>query len=279
MSRALGIMALVAAIVLPAGPASASEDTRTVEVTATVHGLGRTPEEARREALHRARDKAIAEVTGVQVAAQQLRLKSEAPGAVRDAFSYLVHTSTQGRIVREEVSYRTELVDDVPVYRVTLLAEVVLEEGARDPGFTVDLRTHPDSRTFRDGEGIAIEITATRDSYLTVVNVRSDGEVAVLFPNRFDDDNRAPAGRTVRLPRPSRGFEIRARLDDDRDREYEQVLVIATLDPVPFHVEAPDDEMVPETDRNAGLTALNRWMLRIPVSRRAEALWDYEVVR
>jgi hypothetical protein len=279
MSRALGITALVAAICLPAGSAASSEETRTVEVTATVHGVGRTPEEARREALHRARDKAIAEVTGVQIAAQQLRLKSEASGAVHDAFSYLVHTSTQGRIVREEVSYRTELVDEIPIYRATLLAEVALEEGARDPGFTVDLRASPDTRTLRHGEGIAIEVTATRDSYLTVVNVRSDGAVAVLFPNRYDDDNRAPARLTVRLPRPSRGFEMRARLNDGRAREYEQVLVIATLDPVPFHFEASDDEMVPETDRDAGLTALNRWLLQIPVNRRAEALWDYEVVR
>jgi hypothetical protein len=278
MSRAPGITALVAAIVLSGGPAATSE-TRTVEVTASVHGLGRTPEEARREALHRARDKAVAEVTGVQIAAQQLRLKSEAPGAMRDAFSYLVHTSTQGRIVREEVSYRTALVDDVPIYRATLVAEVVLEEGRRDPGFTVELRTRPDTHTFRDGEGIAIEVTATRDSYLTVVNVRSDGEVEVLFPNRFDDDNRAPAGRIVRLPRPSRGFEIRAGLSDGRDREYEQVLVVATLDPVPFRVEALAEEMVPEVDREAGLTALNRWLLQIPVDRRAEALWDYEVVR
>ena len=44
-------------------------------------------------------------------------------------------------------------------------------------------------------------------------------------------------------------------------------------------VEAAGDEMVPETDRDAGLTALNRWLLQIPVNRRAEALWDYEVVR
>jgi hypothetical protein len=278
MSRALGITALGAAIVL-SGAAASGPETRTVEVTATVHGLGRTPEEARREALHRARDKAVAEVTGVRIAAQQLRLRSEEPGAMRDAFSYLVHTSTQGRIVREEVSYRTELVNDIPIYHASLLAEVVLEDGQRDPGFTVDLRPSPNTRTFRDGEPIVLEMSATRDSYLTVFNVRSDGHVEVLFPNRFDDDNRASAGRTVRLPRPSHGFEIRARLSDGRQRDHEQVLVVATLDPVPYRVGAPGDEIVPESDREPGLTALNRWLLQIPVDRRAESLWDYEVAR
>lgn len=278
MSRALGITALGAAIVL-CGAAATGPETRTVEVTATVYGLGRTPEAARREALHRARDKAVAEVTGVRIAAQQLRLRSEVPGAMRDAFSYLVQTSTQGRIVHEEVSYRTELLDDVPVYRATLVAEVALEDGERDPGFTVDFHPTPDTHAFRDGEGIALEVVATRDSYLTVFNVRSDGEVEVLFPNRFDDDNRAPAGKTVRLPRPSRGFEIRARLSEGRDRDREQVLVVATLDAVPYRVEALGDEMVPDSDREPGLTALNRWLLQIPVARRAEALWEYEVAR
>jgi hypothetical protein len=222
---------------------------------------------------------AVAEVTGVQIAAQQLRLKSEAPGAAGDAFSYLVHTSTQGRIVRETVSYRTELMDEVPVYHATLEAEVVLEEGARDPGFTVGLGARPDSRTFRDGEVVVFEVVASRDSYLTVFNLSADGEVALLFPNRYDDDNRAPAGRTVLLPRPSRGVQVRARLVDGREHQYEQVLVVATLDRVAYPPSAGEDELVPATDREPDLTALNRWLLQIPVDRRAEALWDYEVVR
>jgi hypothetical protein len=101
----------------------------------------------------------------------------------------------------------------------------------------------------------------------------------VLFPNRFDDDNRVSAGRAVRVPRRSSGFEVHARLSDGREREHEQVLVVATLDAVPFRVESVADEMVPESDRESGLTALNRWLLQIPVARRAEALWDYEVAR
>ena len=60
--------------------------THVVEVTATVYGMGRTPEEAKREALQRARDKAVAEVAGIRIAAQQLRLKTEEANAVRDGF-------------------------------------------------------------------------------------------------------------------------------------------------------------------------------------------------
>jgi hypothetical protein len=270
--------ALATVLLVAGGPASSAE-TRTVEVVAEVFGLGRTPEEARREALQRARDEAVAEVTGIHIAAQQLRLKSEDPDRVVDAFSYLVHTSTHGRIVREEVAYETRLADDTPVYRATLLAEVALEEGARDPGFSVDLEARPSSHTFRDGEPVAIEVTSSRGCFLTLLNIRSDGTVGLLFPNRFDRDNRLGPGEAVRVPSRAHAFEIRVAIDDPRDGGREQILAIATLDPVPFRLpEAASGESVLASDGDPSLAALNRWLLQIPVERRAEALWDYRVV-
>jgi hypothetical protein len=274
----LALVVLVSAALWPSGIARAAE-TRTVEVTAEVHGLGRTPEEARREALQRARDMAVAEVAGIRIAAQQLRLKTEDPGQVRDAFSYLVHTSTYGRIVREEISYRTSLVDDVPVYRATLRAEVVLEEGDRDPGFALELRARPDSHIFREGEPITLELTSSRDCYVTLLDIDPGGGIALLFPNAYDGDNRLSAGRPLVLPRPSRGVEIRARRGDEGAGTHERILAVATLDRVPFVLdESDEDEIVPAAAREDAITALNRWLLRIPADRRVEALWNYEVV-
>ena len=58
-----------------------------------------------------------------------------------------------------------------------------------------------------------------------------------------------------------------------------RILVIATLDRVPFEMAETDaGEMVPASDSEPALTALNRWLVRIPVDRRVEALWEYEVV-
>jgi hypothetical protein len=276
------VTVLAAALLVAAAPAAAqaaATGTTAVEVTAEVYGQGRTPEEGRREALQRARDKAVAEVTGIHIAAQQLRLRSVTNERVDDAFSYLVHTSTHGRIVREQVSFDTRIVDDVPVYRANLLAEVALEEGAPDPGFTVDLSTRPAAHTFRDGEEIGLEVTVSRDCYLTVLNLHSDGTVGVLFPNRFDGGNRVQSGETARLPGRPRAFEIRAALDGDRDGTSEQLLVIATLDPVPFRLpDAVDGESELAAEGDPTLAALNRWLLQIPVHRRAEAMWDYRVI-
>src|SRR5262245_2334600 len=98
------------------GVSTARAETRLVEVSASVPGTGRTPEQARREALQRARDEAVMRAAGVRVAAQQLRLRSEeGDGTVRDAFSSLVETSAEGHIVEEQVTYRTHLEDDLPV--------------------------------------------------------------------------------------------------------------------------------------------------------------------
>jgi len=259
--------------------AAAVAETRTVEVTAEVHGLGRTPEQARHEALQRARDLAVAEVAGIHIAAQQLRLKSESADSARDAFSYLVHTTTQGRIVNEDVSFATRLEDDIPVYAVTLRAEVVLEEGHRDPGFSVELRTQPDSHTYRRGEAVTLEITPSRECYVTVLNLHSDGRVSRLLPNRYATSHLAPAGEKLILPGPEHGFEIRVDLREGLRKDREHVLVVATLDALTFEMPTNDpDELVPESESNLGLTALNQWLVRIPVERRTEALWGYEVV-
>jgi len=277
--RVAALALAAAAMVVAAAPAHATE-TRTVEVTAEVYGLGRTPEEARQEALQRARDKAVAEVTGIRIAAQQLRLKTEAPGEMRDTFSYLIHTSTHGRIVDEEAAYTTTLRDEIPVYRVTLRAEVVLEQGERDPGFAVELKTAPESHTFRDGEALVLEITASRDCYLNILNIGSDGSIGLIFPNRWTAETRVLAGKPLRVPGATQGFEVRARLRDDRESDREHILVVATLDRVPFNLEESiEGELVPAVEREATLTALNRWLIRIPVARRTETLFDYEVVQ
>lgn len=271
--------AAVVAAALGVVTAAAAAETRVVQVSISVPGTGRTPEQARREALQRARDEAVIEAVGVRVAAQQLRLRSEqADGTVRDGFSSLVETSTEGRIVEERVTYRTRLENEIPIYDADLVAVVAVEEGARDPGFTLDLASAAGARTLRDGEPLVLQVVASRPCYLTLLRVGEDGSVELVVPNRFAPVIALEPGRAVRIPARSAGFEIRARLPDGRERERERLLAVATLDPVTFALDAPSGG---ELSAAAGETfsALNRWLLRIPVARRAEALWEYEIAR
>ena len=122
-------------------------------------------------------------------------------------------------------------------------------------------------------------ITPSRECYVTVLNLHSDGRLSRLLPNEYAPGHLAAAGTGLLLPGPEHGFEIRAELRDGRRQDREHVLVVATLDPVTFELPvASPDELAPETESNLGLTALNQWLVRIPVDRRTEALWDYEVV-
>lgn len=253
-------------------------ETRSVEVSASVAGTGRTPEQARREALQRARDEALARSAGIRVATQQLRLRSEGvDGTLRDGFSSLVETSTEGRIIEEHVTYRTRLENDIPIYEADLVAVIELEDGVRDPGFTLDLTSPTGTRTLRDGEPLVLEVTPSRASYLTLIHIGSDGALELVLPNRFLGEMAMEAGRTMRIPARSAGFQIRVRLPEGRERERERLLAVATLDLVVFTLDGEaGDELSPE---GAAFTALNRWLLRIPVARRAEAVWEYEIAR
>jgi hypothetical protein len=278
LHAALILLALGAGLPVEAG-ARAPVAPRTVEVEAEVHGSGRTPEQARREALERARELAVAEVAGIHVRAQQVRLKSEARDGLRDAFSYLVHTSSQGRIVREDVAFDTRVEGGIPIYRARLRADVVMETGHRDPGFDLEVRTVPDSGTLRDGEALKLVVTPSRDCYVTVLNLHEDGSVGRVFPNELEPDHHLPGGRASEIPAPDAPFEIRVTLGPGRADLQEQLLVVATADPVSFR---PSDErsgeLVPDGDASPGLTRLNQWLLQVPVDRRTEVLLAYEVV-
>jgi hypothetical protein len=276
--RRVAVPALLLAFATALG--AAEPETRVVQVSASVVGTDRTPEQARHEALARAREQAVAEAAGIRVAAQQLRMRAELDGAGSDAFSFLVQTSTEGRIVREQVSYHTRLEGETPVYEATLVAEVALEEGERDPGFTLDLTTEPDTNVYRDGELLAVEVTASRPCYLTLIRVGSDGTLDVLLPNRFRPARPLEAGHAVKIPADSDRFALRARLPAGREIEHERLLAVATLDPIAFDLARTEgEELSRDSTQTSSLTALNRWLLTIPVARRAEALWEYEIRR
>ena len=276
-----GVLRAAVAVAVVTTAAVAWAETLTVEVSASVAGTGRTPEQARREALQRARDEALVRTAGVRVSSQQLRLRAEdTDGTVHDRFSSLVETSTEGRIVDERVTYHTRLENDVPIYDADLVAVVALEDGARDPGFTLDLVSQLRTRTFRDGEPLTLEVAASRRSYLTLIHIDADGTLDVIVPNRFVAVAAIEAGQTMQIPARSATFLIRAKLGDGQERARERILAVATLDPLTFTLDTGITGELSVEDRAAnGFTALNRWLLRIPVARRAEALWDYEIAR
>jgi len=73
------------------------------------------------------------------------------------------------------------------------------------PSFGVEVwldrdTTGDGSPAYQVGEEVRISVRPSADSYVYVFDVKPNGEITQIFPNRFDDDNFVRAGRTVTLP-------------------------------------------------------------------------------
>ncbi|MDQ8197009.1 DUF4384 domain-containing protein [Pelagicoccus enzymogenes] len=83
---------------------------------------------------------------------------------------------------------------------------------------------------YRIGDQVRVCVRASRDCYLTLLNLASDGELTILFPNRHNQNNRIQGGITHEIPSDGYGFNIVLEEPVGVDR----LKAIATLDPKPL---------------------------------------------
>jgi hypothetical protein len=69
--------------------------------------------------------------------------------------------------------------------------------------FEVRVQLGDGATSYGLGEHITFQARSERAGYLTLVDLGTDGTVAVLFPNGHDRDSRIAAGATVRFPTDS----------------------------------------------------------------------------
>lgn len=62
--------------------------------------------------------------------------------------------------------------------------------------------------TYAFGEQVQLFVQTNKDAYVTVLNVDPTGATTVLFPNRFQSDNRVRANTVTRVPDPASGTAI-----------------------------------------------------------------------
>lgn len=112
--------------------------------------------------------------------------------------------------------------------------------------FTVELWTEPvsgrsafsrdvgdvaaNSATYRIGDAIVTKFRATRDCYLTLLNLGTSGRLTVLFPNAHHRDNFVRAGELHHIPEDSSGFEYRL----EGPPGIERLKAVATLSNLPL---------------------------------------------
>ncbi len=78
------------------------------------------------------------------------------------------------------------------------------------------------------GNTVTINLTSNRDCFVTLLNVRSNGEIWELFPNKYHPDNFVKAN--VRYTIPSVNDNSRLAIVDPPGKEY--IKAIATSTPI-----------------------------------------------
>ena len=74
------------------------------------------------------------------------------------------------------------------------------------PSFKIDIWT--DKKMYRVGEEIRFYFRSDKDCYVTLIDYEPNGNVKILFPNRYYQNNSIKAGRTYIIPGSEYGFKL-----------------------------------------------------------------------
>ena len=98
--------------------------------------------------------------------------------------------------------------------------------GPAEPGITVRLET--DKESYAPGEYLTVRFTLSQEAWVYLYDVRPDGTVELLVPNRFLQEPRFPAGEHVL---PTEGWRLR--VTEPEGMEYLEI--VATDRPLSFY--------------------------------------------
>ncbi|MFV1977133.1 MAG: DUF4384 domain-containing protein [Candidatus Scalindua sp.] len=101
-----------------------------------------------------------------------------------------------------------------------------IPDTAKDASFNISVRTGRDR--YRIGDTAKIYLRSNRDCYVTVLNLRSNGEIFRLFPNKYDHDNFIRANTEYTVPAGNAIYELS--ISDPPGKE--SIKAIATSRPI-----------------------------------------------
>ena len=251
---------------------------------ARVEGI--TPEKARDKALQAARGEATAFAVGIDVRNLDYRAFEEGGESFRDVFLSFSRQTSSGQIVDQRRPEWSECKIPIPgrslpitVYQARIEVKVAPQEGRADPGFAVDVT--PNKETFTDGEGMQLEITATRPCHVTVMNITSADTVVVILPHEHRPASFVEPGDTLRVPdedERAMGISYPVTVPEGRRQATERILVIATRTKPSLGAgwrRTGGFNQVPT--RKAALVNLMRWLVQVPRQEWTEADVFYRV--
>lgn len=159
-----------------------------------------TPEEARNKAILKACNMAIEEFAGIEVTGRTFFMQAEANNEITmDHFSKLTNQTSNGIILEKQIVSEENVTSGNYIYKkLTMKIRVGKQPGEDDPFFTLDASLN--KNIYHVGDEVYLEVTPSKDCYLTILNIMSDETVITLFPNKFRNHNFVEAEKLFSLP-------------------------------------------------------------------------------
>lgn len=232
-----------------------------------------TPAAAKRRALEEAMAEAVRRVVGVRVRSTAISTTTETSAGYSSDYRSIVQLDAVGRAVDVQLQRETwETVDDAVRYRGTWAITVEREVGTPDPGFTLDLAVPrtvldaPSEDPARNDELVAT-VTSSRSASLVLASIVDDSVLALL-PNAYTGTVvLAPATMTDLPPPDWRARGLRFRVTRPAGGALRDELLVA--------VAVTGTDVPPFT--GGTLLEFQRWLVGIPLDRRAVAFAPYTV--
>lgn len=150
-----------------------------------------TPNEVKERALRDAQKNALEMAVGVFIKSRTLVSNSQ---LAED----LVYASVRGRIEKSKILQEGWDEKDRAVYRVKIKALIEPVYPEKGGGLTVKLFL---SKTdLKAGEEVRIYYEPSKDCYIYLFSVASDGSVTLLFPNSREPNNFAASNKVIEFP-------------------------------------------------------------------------------
>ncbi len=155
------------------------------------------------------------------------------------------------------------------------------------PAGARDIAVHPTDSAepskarpiFHVGDNINVRFRASRDCYLTLLNIGTSGKLTVLFPNAMHRDNHIRGGTWHEIPGTSYGFEYRLQ----GPTGTEKLKAFATQHPVALLESsfAPDGSIFRQAESSAAardIAVVKEKTAALPDAEWAEAYYEFQVV-
>lgn len=188
-----------------------------------------TQAQAEQNAINNALAKIIEFHSGIEISSNSLSIVAETNLKIQtDHFSRLINTLSNGIILEKIIieSGIKKLIGN-EIYEVKLKAKVGELMGEPDPLFK--LKADLNREVYQDGDYIVINVNSSKDCFVYIFNILSDGNVSVLLPNEYIKENFLKAGNSITVPsneEQDRGIKYKVSLLPDKLEDTEMIMVL-----------------------------------------------------